>query len=168
MKPKLLILDTSVLCVYLNIPGKETCDGEIQLTHESAIAIIQEKQQAGWQFVLPVACAIETGNHIAQCGGNRYDLATQLVSLIKQAIAGESPWIIFSANLDIWKPDNLGWLDDWASHAAAKLSIADRTISFIADDYSTKGYEVEIFTCDEQLKAHQPAQPKLPLPRRRR
>ncbi len=166
MKPKLLILDTSVLCVYLNIPGKETCDGEIQLTHESAKARIQEKQQAGWQFVLPVACAIETGNHIAQCGGNRYDLATQLVSLIKQAIAGESPWIVFSDNLDIWKSGNLQWLDDWASHAAAELSIADRTIAFIADDYSTKGYEVEIFTCDEQLKAWQPEPPKY-TPRRR-
>lgn len=166
MKPKLLILDTSVLCVYLNIPGKETCDGEIQLTHESAIAKIQEKQQAGWQFVLPVACAIETGNHIAQCDGNRYELATQLVSIIKQAIAGESPWIIFSDNLGIWNPANLAWLEDWAAHAAAELSIADRTIAFIAADYSQKGWEVEIFTCDEQLKAYQPEQPKY-TPRRR-
>ncbi len=166
MKPKLLILDTSVLCVYLNIPGKETCDGAIQLSTEKAKKEVEDKGKDGWQFVLPVACVIETGNHIAQCGGNRFDLATQLVALVKKALEGESPWIVFSDNIDIWKIGNTAWLDDWAEHAAARLSIADRTISVIADDYSRNGWEVEIFTCDEQLKAWQPEPPKY-TPRRR-
>ena len=166
MKPKLLIFDTSVLCVYLNIPGKETCDGAIQLTTEKAKQEVEKREKEGWQFVMPVASVIETGNHIAQCGGNRFELATQLVTLVKQALQGESPWIVFSDNIDIWKAENTAWLNDWAQHAAAGLSLADRTISVIANDYSRNGWEVEIFTCDEQLKAWQPEPPKY-TPRRR-
>ena len=166
MKPKLLILDTSVLCVYLNVPGFETCTGSIELTTDIAQQEVENRRLNGWNFVLPVASVIETGNHISQCDGNRFDLANELVVLLKKALEGESPWIVFSDNIDIWKAENSAWLDDWADHAAAGLSIADKTMAYIADDYSMKGYEVEIFTCDEQLKAYQPEPPKF-VPRRR-
>ncbi len=166
MKHKILILDTSVLCVYLRIPGKDVCTGQIHLTHEVAVDEIATKERNGWKFVLPVACVIEAGNHIAQCAGDRFTIAGNLIGIIHKAIHAHTPWIVFQDNLEIWHPKNISWLDDWAQHAAAGLSMADRTIALIADDYSRKGYEVDIFTCDAQLKAHQPTQPKL-IPRRR-
>ncbi len=168
MKRKILIFDTSVLLVYLNIPGRNVCNGPLHLTHEMALETIEEKMQNGYFFVLPVACVIEAGNHIAQCSqGNRHNLAGQLIELIQNTAKGVSPWILFSDNLDIWHPSKLTWIDDWANYAATGLSLADRTISSIADDYSLQGCEVEIFTCDEQLKAYQPTTP-LYIPRRRR
>lgn len=166
MKHKILVLDTSVLCVYLEIPGKDVCSGQINLTHEMAVNEINTKEQGGWKFVLPVACVIEAGNHIAQCTGDRFSIASRLVTMIRAAIQAQSPWIVFQDNLDIWHPDNIAWLDDWANHAASGLSMADRTIALIADDYSRKGFEVDIFTCDSQLKAYQPT-PPIMIPRRR-
>ena len=166
MKHKILILDTSVLCVYLNIPGKNSCSGHIKLTHQIAVNEIDSKTRNGWMFVLPVACVIETGNHIAQCNGDRYSIANKLVKMIHATISAHSPWIVFQDNLDIWNPVNIGWLENWAEHAARGISMADRTIALIADDYSRKGFDVDIFTCDELLKAHQPVQPVL-IPRRR-
>ncbi len=168
MKRKILIFDTSVLLVYLNVPGRNVCNGPLHLTHEIALETIEEKTQNGYDFVLPVACVIEAGNHIAQCSqGNRHNLAGQLIELVQNTANGVSPWILFSDNLDIWHPNNLKWIDNWADYAVAGLSLADRTISSIADDYSQRGFEVEIFTCDEQLKAYQPA-PPLYTPRRRK
>ena len=166
MKHKILILDTSVLCVLLQIPGKDSCSGSINLTNELANHYIASKEKDGWKFVLPVACIIETGNHVSQCVGDRFTIANKLVNMIHAAINAHSPWIIFQDNLDIWHPNNINWLSDWAQHAAGGLSMADRTITLIANDYSRKGFEVDIFTCDSQLKAYQPTQPKM-IPRRR-
>lgn len=63
---KVLILDTSVICVWLQVPGKDTCgrSGNI-LTHDMVKAKIESEQELGTTFVLPIASVIETGNHIA-------------------------------------------------------------------------------------------------------
>ena len=166
MKSKILILDTSVLCVFLDIPDWNTCDGEIKLNHELAVKEIDERKKAGWKFVLPVACVIETGNHIVHCKGDKYHLAKLLIELIIAALEGKSPWIVFTENLEIWKLTNIKWLIGWADHAVAGLSLADKTIAYIADDYFRNGFEVEIFTCDQPLKAYQPTPPPM-TPRRR-
>ncbi|MGV8691211.1 hypothetical protein ACV35Z_34765, partial [Pseudomonas aeruginosa] len=65
MTKKVLILDTSVLCCWLRVPGKDTAGPlDDQWTPERIDALIeQEKQQS--TFVLPLATLIETGNHIA-------------------------------------------------------------------------------------------------------
>ena len=45
MKKKVLIFDTSVLCVWLKVPGKETCGPEDnRLTYEVVNAKIEEEK----------------------------------------------------------------------------------------------------------------------------
>lgn len=73
MKKKVLIFDTSVLCVWLKVPGKETCGPEENLlTYDIVNAKIEEEKQQGTTFVLPIASIIETGNHIAHSAGDRH------------------------------------------------------------------------------------------------
>ena len=168
MKHKLAIVDTSWLCVYLSVPGKDECTGNISLSTDEARQIWKEEDEAGVRFVLPLTTVIETGNHIAQAPRDRREVATTFVKdMILEASEANAPWIVFSQQLDSWQPDQMGWLKDWPDYAEAKLSIGDMAIKQVADFYSRLGYEVEIFTCDEGLKAHQPASPTR-QPRRRK
>jgi hypothetical protein len=71
---KILIFDTSVLCCWFKIPGKETCGPETDSWNHSRISeLVKREQKKGALFVLPVASIIETGNHIAQAKGNRFN-----------------------------------------------------------------------------------------------
>ena len=55
MKKKVLIFDTSVLCVWLKVPGKETCGSkENRLTFDMVNAKIEEEKSQGTTFVLPI------------------------------------------------------------------------------------------------------------------
>ena len=66
MKKKVLIFDTSVLCVWLKVPGKETCGPDnSKMTYDIVNEKIEEEKKLGTTFVLPIASIIETGNHIA-------------------------------------------------------------------------------------------------------
>ena len=65
MKKKVLIFDTSVLCVWLKVPGKETCGQEgNQLTFEVVDAKIEDEKKQGTTFVLP----IDVANYYASAG----------------------------------------------------------------------------------------------------
>ncbi|NEP43689.1 MAG: hypothetical protein F6K35_32480, partial [Okeania sp. SIO2H7] len=68
---KVLIIDTSILCVYfcvyLGVPGKETCGSEGNKWDKVKVyEILEKEEKAKTIFVLPLAVIIETGNHIAQ------------------------------------------------------------------------------------------------------
>lgn len=155
MKRKLAIIDTSWLCVYLSVPGKEACTGEVSLSTDEAKQTWEEKEKEGFRFVLPLTTVIETGNHIAQAPRKRREVATTFVKdIVLEASKAKTPWIVFSQQLDNWQPDQMSWLKEWPDYAEAKLSIGDMAIKQVADFYSKLGYEVEIFTCDEGLKAH--------------
>lgn len=62
---KVLIIDTSILCVYLGVPGKETCGSESNKWNKIKVdEILKKEEEAKTTFVLPLATIIETGNHI--------------------------------------------------------------------------------------------------------
>ena len=83
MKKKVLIFDTSVLCVWLKVPGKETCGQEgNQLTFEVVDAKIEDEKKQGTTFVLPIASIIETGNHIAHSTGDRHAVGHAFADII--------------------------------------------------------------------------------------
>lgn len=169
MSRRVLILDTSVLCCWLQVPGKDQAGTqEDRWTHARIEAVLCEEQKQGSTFVLPVATLIETGNHIAQVAGDRFGLATQLAGYLRKAADADSPWAAFTEQSGLWQAENLQRLaDDWPSHAAQKLSIGDVTIKEVAEYYHRAGFFVEILTGDAGLKAYQPTQPLL-IPRRRR
>lgn len=156
---KVLILDTSILCVWLEVPGKETCGKAEDLWDKPRLdAKINKEDENGSTFVLPIATIIETGNHISQAKHSRFELANKLADLMKKSADNESPWAAFSEQGSLWAPDKLKQLaDEWPKLAAEELSIGDTTIKNVADYYNEAGaWDVEILTGDSGLKSYEP------------
>jgi hypothetical protein len=164
-----VVIDTSVLCVWLKVPGRLTCGpDDNRWDFDRADREIQQHISAGSSLILPLTTIIETGNHIAQATGDRYPFAKELGEIMCKAANAESPWAAFVEQADHWTPENLRKLaGEWPPMAAQKFSIGDATIKEVADYYAAMGHKVELLTGDQQLAAHQPPPPKL-IPRRRK
>lgn len=166
MSRRVLIIDTSVLCCLLKVPGKDTAGSEEdRWDHPRVLNLIEIEQ--GSIFVLPLASIIETGNHIAQSPNRRRELALELASYIVQAARADSPWAAFTEQADLWGADQLLALArSWPELASAGTSLGDATIKDVAEYYARAGFDVEIVTGDAGLKAYQPSAPRR-IPRRR-
>lgn len=168
---RVLIFDTSVLCVWLRVPGKRTCGPKTDRWDGDRIEdLIQREIPAGAIFVLPLAAIIETGNHISQARQNRYETALRLGEIIQKTAIASSPWAAFTEQAGLWEPDGLTRLArTWPTAAAEGVSIGDLTIREVAEYYARTGAHVDILTGDTGLKAYTPRAPGLlPKPRRRR
>lgn len=168
MPRRVLVFDTSVLCCYLKVPGKETAGSRSDEWNYDRIArLVKEEASNGAIFVLPLASII-TGNHIAQAPGDRYTVAKSLAGLISAAARATTPWAAFTDQANLWGATQLETLaESWPSLAKAKTSIGDATIKNVAEYYAVAGLEVKILTGDAGLKAYEPLTPVL-TPRRRR
>ncbi|WP_080758105.1 hypothetical protein [Comamonas testosteroni] len=166
---KVLIIDTSLLCCWLKVPGKETAGSDDdKWNYDRVNALIEEEKRGGAFLVLPLASLIETGNHIAQSSGNKYRCAKNFAKIIGQSANASDPWIAFSDQIDLWSPENLQYLaDSWPDLAVQSISIGDATIKNVADFYAKAGFHVVILTGDAGLKAYEPVKPAL-VPRRRK
>lgn len=166
MARKVLIIDTSILCCLLDVPGKSTCgSGDDRWDKDRVDRLLASEVNS--VLVLPLATIIETGNHIAQAPGERFDSAIRLSEHISQAAEAKSPWAAFTDQAELWGADRLRDLAArWPLLAVAKISIGDATIADVAEFYARGGYEVEIVTGDAGLKAYEPKD-TFPLPRRR-
>lgn len=166
-----IVWDTSVLDVYLQIPGKETCGpaGD-RWDHARVQSLVAAERAQGTLFVLPLAAIIECGSHIAQAAGDRHALARSLAQLILDVAEGRAPWAAIADYEQAWSTDALKQLAAaWPDKAAQKISLADLTIQRVAEYYAQARYQVEILTGDRGLKALEPPA-SLPLaerPRRR-
>jgi hypothetical protein len=169
MSKRVLILDTSVLCCWLQVPGKDEAGPLDDRWNHARIANLLEQERAkGSTFVLPIATLIETGNHIAQSPVLRFERANSLAGYLREAADASSPWAAFTDQSQLWQADNLRALaDNWPPLARGGTSIADATIKDVAEYYAKAGYFVEILTGDAGLKAYEPAMP-VAIPRRRR
>lgn len=167
-RKRVLVVDTSVLCCWLRVPGKDIAGAANDLwTFERVNKLLLAATEAGATLVLPVAVLIETGNHIAQCKGDRYALAGKLAQLLIDAVNGNSPWVPFAGQDSLWEAKGLLALaDKWPPLAAAGTSIGDATIRDVAEFYAESGFQVEIVTGDQGLMSYSPAAPAV-QPRRR-
>jgi hypothetical protein len=168
MTKRVLILDTSVLCCWLEVPGKQEA-GPVsdRWNHARIDTLLRSEGAKGSTFVLPIATLIETGNHIAQAPQLRFDCATQLANHLREAADARSPWAAFTEQSALWEAGNLRELaDNWPRLAAGGMSIGDATIKDVAEYYARAGYAVEILTGDAGLKAYEPTRPAS-VPRRR-
>ncbi len=168
MTRKVLILDTSVLCCWLRVPGKDTAGPlDDQWTPERIEMLIEQEKKEQSTFVLPIASLIETGNHIAQ-SANRHECATALAEHLTATADAQSPWAAFTDQSALWEPDQLRTLaQSWPALAVGGTSIGDATIKDVAEHYAKAGFHVEILTGDHGLKAYEPARPLPAAPRRR-
>ncbi len=91
-KKRVLILDTSVLCCWLQVPGKEeTGPADDRWNHARIDALLQKEKTRHSTFVLPIATLIETGNHIAQAPKLRFERAQALAHYLREAAQAQSP-----------------------------------------------------------------------------
>ncbi|NEQ40990.1 MAG: hypothetical protein F6K40_34165 [Okeania sp. SIO3I5] len=166
---KVLIIDTSILCVYLGVPGKETCGSETNNWNKIQVdEKLKKEEKANTTFILPLAAIIETGNHIAQAPTKGYEIAKELANMIKLTAYHQTPWAAFTTQSVFWDAKNLKQLaDEFPNFASQGFALGDATIKQIADRYSRLGNQVEILTGDESLKSYQPQEPPL-IPRRRK
>ncbi len=163
---KVLIFDTSILCVWLQVPGKETCGStDDRWEKERVDDVIAREVQAQTILVLPLATIIETGNHISQAASQRYEKAQALARIMEDAADEKTPWAAFTQQSDLWSAKGLKQLaTELPNLAMQKISIGDATIKTVAEYYSRRGSIVEILTGDKGLKAYEP----ITLPQRRR
>ncbi|PIQ51960.1 MAG: hypothetical protein COW02_12085 [Comamonadaceae bacterium CG12_big_fil_rev_8_21_14_0_65_59_15] len=169
MSKRVLILDTSVLCCWLQVPGKGKAGPVNDRWDYARInALLAAERAKNSTFVLPIATLIETGNHIAQAPALRFERANALATYLREAADAQSPWAAFTDQSPLWQSENLRSLaNTWPALAAGGTSIGDHTIKDVAEYYALAGYHVEILTGDAGLKAHEPAKPVI-IPRRRR
>ncbi len=168
---KVLVIDTSIFCVWLQLPDFETCGSDSDRWDYTRVNTkIEAEVNSKTTLILPLATIIETGNHISQRSGDRFGYAKKFCDILMKSIDNENPWAAFSEQSLLWIDDNVRKLaNDWPELASHGISIGDATIKDVADYYSKSGYIVEIFTGDNGLKAYEPAKPTTPLiPRRRK
>jgi hypothetical protein len=166
---KVLIFDTSILCVWLDVPGMDSCGPDKEKWDKAKVQQKIEVEKINKAtFVLPLATIIETGNHISQAKQSRKERAEALADLMKKSADQQTPWAAFSEQSPLWSPEKLKKLaETWPDLAAGKLSIGDATIKDVAEYYAKMGFEVEILTGDQGLKSYEPEKP-LDIPRRRK
>lgn len=164
-----IVWDTSVLDVYLQVPGKTTCGcGDNTWDFARITKLVEERQRDGTLFVLPIAAILECGNHITQAPGNRFPLAQKLSTLLQNVSQGTLPWAAIDQAQETWSGVALEKLAvDWPTLAAQGLSLSDLTIQRVAERYAQWGMQVEILTGDGGLKALEPRGPQSERPRRR-
>lgn len=166
---KVLVLDTSILCIWLQIPRMETCGPDHDKWNYSRVQTkLEEERKQGTTFVLPLASIIESGNHISQLGGDRLAPAQRLAQVMRESADQKTPWAAFGEQTQLWSPEELKTLaDKWPPLAVRKLSLGDVTTKDVADYYVKTGWRVELLTGDQGLKVHSLAAPAV-IPRRRK
>ena len=169
MSQTVLVIDTSILCVWLAVPHLDTCGPDTDRWDKPRVdALIDEHLTKGATLVLPLASIIETGNHIAQNKGDRFVLAERLCGLVRKAVDGTAPYAAFSEQSVLWEREHLQRLTtEWPSLAARSISLADATIRDVAHFYARRGVDVHTLTGDKGLQslAPPPVAPSL-VPRR--
>lgn len=115
------LIDTSVFCELLGIPGKAQ-------DHQHFTVEFQNKVAAEEIFLLPLATVIETGNFIGQLpdGGQRRFFAKHFTKIVLDAINGESP---FTATGFFERPELKAWLSEFPEWVKpADRGLGDLTI----------------------------------------
>ena len=75
---RVLIIDTSILCVWLGVPALDSCGPATDKWDKQRVdEKIQAEEASHTTFVLPLATIIETGNHIAQAIHSRKERANE-------------------------------------------------------------------------------------------
>lgn len=171
MAKKVLILDTSILCVWLQIPGMNTIEklGEPKITHRDVEDKIKKEVEISTRIVLPLASIIECGNHITQIKRkDSQNYVTQFANFIERALDGTEPWDIFTNQTVLFTKERLRELvKTWKQLSQSGISMGDSSIIQVALYYDSMGYTAEIYTGDTGLKAYQPVPKPQILPRNR-
>lgn len=176
MNKKVLIVDTCLACVWMQVPEMEVAGSDDDRWDYARVnKKIESEVAAGALLVLPLASIIETGNHITQIKNtDRMPFVSVFAEKIRRSIDGDSPWVAYSKHKTLWEDEHLKKvIDRWEAmnKEHGKHSLGDVSILGVATVYRSMGYDVEILTADKLLKAYESVdidQMEMPKPRRKR
>lgn len=155
MSASVVLIDTSVLCEVLAVPGLSANAGKFQKE-------LKEKIGASDTLLLPMTSILETGNHIGQCamdGQIRRKAAQTFVRFVSQALKGDLPFrptpFFEAEELALW----LAELPDWAMRSDTKgkgSGLGDLTIQKEWERQCglNRGRRVYIWSLDAQLQKY--------------
>jgi predicted nucleic acid-binding protein len=110
---EIVLVDTSIVCELIRLPGKFN-----EARHEDVRELFAIGQESGDVFVLPMATVVETGNHVGQVGDGalRRRAAEAFSKLLLAALDDAVPWLQVIA----WDEHTVGDLADgfvaWATN----------------------------------------------------
>lgn len=152
--PELIaIVDTGVLCCWLEVPGRATAGGgQTVWNNARANDEIDRVTRQGGTLILPTSVIIETGNHIAQAPHSQRIKAIQLFERILASLDGRQPWKRFEEAGRLWTPE---WYaqahENWPRFAEMRIGLADYSIVSIARYFNELGSEVRTLTTERAL-----------------
>ena len=155
MTDLIAILDTSVACCWLDVPGRSAAgSGPRAWNSIRAKKAVDDIIARRGTLILPRAVLIESANHISQCGHSRRFYATKLMDTVIEAEKGTVPWRQFNEAERLW---NIDWYanakEHWPDYADRKVGLADFSIISIANYFHKLGSEVITLTADDQIHA---------------
>jgi hypothetical protein len=104
---RVLIIDTSILCIWLDVPGMATCGPAVDKWDKQRVDQKRDEELTKkTTFVLPLASIIETGNHISQASHSRKKRGEALADLMRKSADEESPWVALSDQSVLWSAEN--------------------------------------------------------------
>ncbi len=115
------LVDTSVFCNYLKVPGR---DQDAEAIIEKYEFYVSEKVN----LLLPIATILETGNHIAHIpnGQARRQTAIHFTNEVQKALDSKFPWAVPQPLLE---PETLRqYLADFPDRAMRGISLGDLSI----------------------------------------
>ena len=148
-----VFVDTSVFCNLLSVPGRDQ-DRAIVTTEFRALA------EASVPMLLPLTTVVETGNFIAQSGGDRRQTAQRFVDTLRKVAEGVTPWIPHEID---WNSGLIGELvggrdESLLDRLTRGMGTGDSLILTERDIYCRRMNwsvgDVGIWTRDEQLSAY--------------
>lgn len=149
------VIDTGVLCCWLEVPGRETAgSGDNRWDANKARSCVDAIINRSGTLILPLAVVIETANHIAQANHSRRERAQMLFGRVVASLRGTHPWKQFDEPQRLWTSD---WYieaeQNWPDFADRRIGLADYSIAAISRYFFALGLEVITLTADQDLAA---------------
>jgi hypothetical protein len=143
------ILDTSVFCNLLRVPGRDQ-------RAEGTLRTLADHTAAGVSLLLPIAVIFETGNHIAHCadGRERRRAAQRFVKQVTGALERRAPYVTAPTGADAG--DMLAWLEEFPDAATRGVGMGDLAILQVFERQCqlNPARRVFIWSYDRHLQGH--------------
>lgn len=157
--PVTWIVDTTVMCEYLDIPGfasdSQSFVDELELRHE-----------AGDRLIVPLVVMVEVGNHIGQIsdGQQRRQRAEAFSEHMRRTLDDDPPYRVHPfptpEDLQAWlagtgPPDYVPSFPEWAAQKDRKAKgcgLGDLAILYTGIALSRRRLSVRVWTKDEELE----------------
>ena len=143
------LIDTSVFCCILRVPGMCSTEQQQQMRSE----LNQLVGRPGISLLLPVATIYETGNHIAHAPTNRLTVAQQFAAFVGAGLTSQPPWAL----TPLPNHAQMGaWLAEFPARADAQVGLGDLSIIKTFEEQCAQfpTYRVRIWSIDEHLSSY--------------